>query len=348
MPSDRPVIHPGAWWIWALGAAVAVTRTTNPLLLALMIAVAVSVVVVRGRIADLRLYLWLGALIITIRLVFRLFLGADPTGTVLFTLPHLDLPEWATGVTIGGAISAESLLAAFTDGLRLAAMVIAFGAANALTDVRRLLAMVPGALYEAGTAVTIGLTIAPRLVETTRRVTRAQELRGIPHQGPARIRRILVPVLASSLDGSITLAASMDSRGYGRVGGVDPTTRFLSATTLLGGLIGILIGSYGLLDTTSGLPGPVLLGGGIVLAIAGLRLGGKAVTRTRYRPDPWGSTSSAVAVAGITAAVLLAVGAVWDPSGFHPTPGSWPILPLTGVLAVAIAGLAAMIPGGDR
>ena len=32
-------LHPGAWWLWALGLATAASRTTNPLLLALIIAV---------------------------------------------------------------------------------------------------------------------------------------------------------------------------------------------------------------------------------------------------------------------------------------------------------------------
>ena len=27
-------LHPGAWWLWALGLATAASRTTNPLLLA--------------------------------------------------------------------------------------------------------------------------------------------------------------------------------------------------------------------------------------------------------------------------------------------------------------------------
>ena len=36
LPRD---LHPGAWWLWALGLAAAASRTTNPLLLALVLAV---------------------------------------------------------------------------------------------------------------------------------------------------------------------------------------------------------------------------------------------------------------------------------------------------------------------
>ena len=39
-------VHPLAWWGWALGLAVAVTRTTNTLVIALLVAAVVLVVVV--------------------------------------------------------------------------------------------------------------------------------------------------------------------------------------------------------------------------------------------------------------------------------------------------------------
>ncbi|MPZ53172.1 MAG: energy-coupling factor transporter transmembrane protein EcfT [Acidimicrobiia bacterium] len=339
-------IHPAAWWVWALGVAIAVTRTTNPLIHLLLVAATLAVVSIHGRMRDLRLYLVLGLLIVITRVGFRVFLGSDPTGDILFSLPRIDLPGWMTGVSIGGPVSTESLLAALFEGLRLGVMVIAFGAANALTDVRRLLALVPGALYEAGTALVIGLTIAPRLVETTRRVARAQELRGIAVRGPSRVSRIMVPVLVGSLDDSVTLAASMDARGYGRVGAVDRKTRLQSASALLSGVIGVLIGSYALLDTTSGLPGPALLLGGVILAGIGVRVGGRGVNRTQYRVDVWNGTSLVITVIGVAVAVAVSIGAVIDVAGFHPSPGTWPELPIlaagafiTAIIPVALRGV---------
>jgi energy-coupling factor transport system permease protein len=40
-------LHPGAWWTWALGLAVAASLTTNPWLLLLVVAVAGFVVALR-------------------------------------------------------------------------------------------------------------------------------------------------------------------------------------------------------------------------------------------------------------------------------------------------------------
>src|SRR6185436_19367571 len=37
-------LHPGAWWVWALGLATAASRTTNPFVLLLVVAVAGYVV----------------------------------------------------------------------------------------------------------------------------------------------------------------------------------------------------------------------------------------------------------------------------------------------------------------
>ena len=44
LPRD---LHPGAWWIWALGIATAASRTTNPFLLGTALAVICFVVVSR-------------------------------------------------------------------------------------------------------------------------------------------------------------------------------------------------------------------------------------------------------------------------------------------------------------
>ena len=43
-PTLPRAVHPAAWWGWALGMAVAVSMTTNPLLLLLALAVVALVV----------------------------------------------------------------------------------------------------------------------------------------------------------------------------------------------------------------------------------------------------------------------------------------------------------------
>ena len=115
-------------------------------------------------------------------------------------------------------MTAESLLAGLYDGMRLAAVIICVGAANSLANPRRLLASLPSALYEVGTAVVIALSLFPQLAESVQRVRRARRLRGDPGRGIGALRRIVVPVLEDALERSLSLAASMDARGYGRSG----------------------------------------------------------------------------------------------------------------------------------
>ena len=96
-----------------------------------------------------------------------------------------------------------------------------------------------------------------------------------------------MPVLESALERSVELAAAMDARGFGRATG-NRRTRLVTGGLTSGGLLGVCIGSYGLLDAGSppalGLP---LLLLGVVLAAGGLVVGGRRATRSRYRPDPW-------------------------------------------------------------
>ena len=71
MRRDARFLHPGAWWVWALGLAAAASRTTNPLLLLLIIAVAALVVEARrpdapwGR--SFSFFLKLGIIVVIVR-----------------------------------------------------------------------------------------------------------------------------------------------------------------------------------------------------------------------------------------------------------------------------------------
>jgi energy-coupling factor transport system permease protein len=313
-------LHPGAWWVWALALAVAASRTTNPLLLGLVIAVAGVVVANRRSDAPwalaFRLYAYVGAVIVVTRVLFRILVGGEDGGHVLFTLPRIPL---TAGFVLLGPTSAEALLAGCYDGLRLAAMVVCVGAANALANPKRLLKAVPGALSEVGTAVTVALTVAPQLVESVQRVRRARRLRAGRTRGVRAVKGIVVPVLADAMDRSLRLAAAMDSRGYGRRGYLSPKLRALIAGCVLAGLAGVCVGVYGVLDGTSSWLGVPLLAAGLVVAVAGFALGGRRVRRTAYRPDPWGWPETLVALAGAGACGLLLVSARVDPATLYPS-----------------------------
>jgi energy-coupling factor transport system permease protein len=340
-------LHPLAWWIWALGLATAASRTTNPLLLGLIIAV--LVVVVNARRSDapwarlFRMYLVAGLFIVGLRVLYRILFGGDYGTHVIVVLPEIPLPDWAVGIKIGGTITVESVLAAAYDGLRLATLLICIGAANVLADAKRLLRIVPNALYEIGATLVVALTVAPQLVESVLRVRRARRLRGGRTRGVRSFLGLFLPVLQDALDRSLGLAAAMDARGYGRTADVPAATRHLTSALLLAGLGGICVGLYGLLDGTAppalGFP---MLAVGATFGLAGLWLSGRRIRRTAYRPDVWERAESLVAATGIAAAVVMAFAEGVNPENLNPSlvPLQWP--PFAPVASLGI--LVAMLP----
>lgn len=343
-------LHPGAWWIWALGLAAAASRTTNPLTLGLILAVAGFVVVARRGDAPwalaFRLYLILGAVIIAMRVGYRVIFGGGEGPTVLVTLPEIPLPPWAAGIRLFGPVSLESLLGGFYDGLRLATMVVCLGAANALANPKRLLKAVPGALYEVGSAVVVALSVFPQLAESVLRVRRARRLRGGAGSGRRALHGIVVPVLEDALDRSLQLAAAMDARGYGRSGDTPRGVRLLTGTLTIVGLIGVCVGVYGVLDgsapRTLGVP---MLLAGLAVAGAGFAVTGRRVRRTRYRPDRWRLAELVAAGAGVAVGVVLFLTSSIDPANINPTlkPLTWPQLSPYVVLGVLAGALPAWL-----
>lgn len=346
--------HPAAWWLWGLGLATAASRTTNPALLLLVVGVCAFVVAERRDPSapnPLRAFLLIGAGIVVLRVLVTIVLGNGVYGdTVLFTLPRVPLPEWAAGVRLGGPVSLEPILYAVYDSLRLTAILACVGAANALASPRRLLRHLPATLYDVGTAVVVGLTFAPRLLSDARAVRDARRLRGHDGRGIREVARLAVPVLETAFERSLGLAASMESRGYGRAVHSTPTSRRVASGLALTGLAGVLGGLYGLLDASAGgVLGLPLLLVGVVLATASLVVGASREERTGHRRDPWSWTETVTVCAGAVPGVVLVLAGLWGWDGIvPPQSASVPHLPLTAVLAIVVAAAPAFVTPPPR
>lgn len=336
------LVHPAAWWIWAALLAAAAMRTTNPLVLGAILAVVAFVVAARrlppplGR--SFAAFVKLAAFVVVVRVVLQILFGARVPGHELFALPSVELPRWAAGVSIGGPVTVELLVDAVTQSLRLATILVCFGAVNSLASPYRLLRSLPAVLYEAGVVVTVALSFAPQAVVQAGRVREARRLRGRPTSGLAGVRGIVLPVLEGALERSVALAASMDTRGYGRRADLAPSVR---RATTVGGLLGMLavcVGCYGVLDAAApaalGLP---LLGAGTVVLASVLFATGRRSPRTRYRPDPFALPEWATALSGVLALAGVVVTGRIDPAAL--TMPVWP-LGLPAVPLVALAGIA--------
>jgi energy-coupling factor transport system permease protein len=236
------------------------------------------------------------------------------------------------------------LLTALFDGMRLFAVLACVGAANSLADPRRLLKSVPGALYEVGVAVVVALSVTPSLLVELHEVRQARRLRGRADRGMRGAAGAALPVLGAALERSVALAAAMDSRGYGRTSHRE--SRRLPGVLTVVGLIGVLLGTYGLLDAGSpGLLGLPLLLVGTATAIGGLAAGHRDNPRTRYRPDPWGAPEWAVSLAGLIPAFVLTAAAIQGLSALTgpASPPGWPVLPLLPAVAILLAAAPAWL-----
>jgi energy-coupling factor transport system permease protein len=100
------------------------------------------------------------------------------------------------------------------------------------------------------------------------------------------------------------------------------------------------------MDATSpaalGLP---VLAAGAAVAAAGLTLGGRRSTRSRYRPDLWGAQEWVVSASGLVAAVGVLIGVALDPAALAPStsPLVVPTLPVVPTLALLVALLPAWV-----
>ena len=339
------LLHPAAWWLWALGLAYAAMRTTNPLLLVEIAAVAGLVVSARRSPAPwadaYALLLKLAALTVAVTMVLQVLIGVRAPGHVLFRLPTVSLPSWLAGLSLGGPVTGEALLAAFTDGLRLAVLIACFGAANALAHPARLVRILPAALYEVGVAVVVAMTFVPDLAESVARVRRAQRMRGRSLAGIRGLRGLLVPVLEEALERAIELAASMDSRGYGRRAQQPAAVRRAGAAALLTGLGAAVVGTYRVISAGgTDRAGLALLVGGPVVALSGGLLTGRRGGRTRYRPDRWGGAEWLVVGCAAAAVLAYQFGLPAAPAGVQLR---WPDLPAVAFLTTLLAALPAVL-----
>lgn len=185
-------MHPGAWIVWSLGAALATMTTTSPFYLAILLACAWVVHSAHQRTGpearSFRIFLIVGAVTLATR-------------TVLVLL---------------GPVTAGSITTAFLEGLRLAVLLVVFGAFNSVADPYGVLKLAPRRFHEAALAAALALSIAPRTIASIARVREAQQMRGIRVGGWRTVPALAVPVLETGMEEAVVLAESMDARGHGR------------------------------------------------------------------------------------------------------------------------------------
>ena len=86
-----------------------------------------------------------------------------------------------------------------------------------------------------------------------------------------------------------------------------------------------------------------MLLGGLALSAVGLRVGGRRVRRTRYRPDVWRRAEWLVLSCGVVPMGVSFFASSVDANNLNPSldPLTWPQLPLLASLGVLVAAIPA-------
>lgn len=301
--------HPASWWLVGLTIAFSATLTSDPFALLMLCLFSTLFIYLGARqqisktksLTSLRFYLTLASAVVITRLLFRLvFNFAVPSDAILFYLPRLQLSlGFGSPIEFLGPISAKALTQGITEGLRLATIILGIGLATVLANPRKLLKSMPAALFEIATSVAIAINLAPQLIKSITRVRKARQLRG-RSSGVSALAGIVVPVLEDTIQNSLALAASMDSRGFGNAS--NSVSKLLTGIISIASISLMAIGSYLLI--TQGNQNFYLLAIALVLAATSLSIGSLNSTRTRLISNTFSKWD--MAPIGFSVCILIA------------------------------------------
>ncbi len=289
--------HPGAWAAWMSSAMLMVLVTSNPLYHA-TIALCALVVYARFRSArtkHLDVLLIVGVVLSMLSIPLNLVAGS--TGpTEIFVLPAVTFPGWLGSVTLGGRVTAESLLYAVDQSIALMAILCVTCAFNAGVDHFQLLKLTPPGLAQLGVIVSVGLLLVPETLARVRSLREAHTARGrgAGWAAPAS----LLSLLSDGLDRTVQRAESLDARGFGALAlPARPNETAIS----MGGLVIAAVGAFSWYYAEDARP----------LAAVGLIVGALMVASMVWRQAARGTARRLFVVAMQRTDVLVAVSALF-------------------------------------
>lgn len=181
--------------------------TTNPVYKVMTLAAALSVLAAGVGLRRTR-GLLLAVLFIAAFATVLNFVSAHLGATVLFELPA-QIPA------LGGPYTLEALVFGGVGGITIAAAILSAAPFSLLLDSSEVMDALPAPLSRTGVAIAASLNLVPAVATSFVQVTEAQRLRGWKPRGPRSWMEVVVPVVLTSVEGSIQLAESMEARGFG-------------------------------------------------------------------------------------------------------------------------------------
>lgn len=281
---------PISWWLLAITMAIVAGVSQSAFTqIAICVAALVAILIFREEAPwsrSVKFYLFLAGFVVVARVLFRIVFNIqNPQDPVALNLPGFSINlGFGPPVEIFGAVGVQALIGGATDGLRLAAIILSIGMASSLANPRTLLRSTPSALYEIASAISVAINLAPQMIASLQRVQKARSLRG-RSKGLGSMAGTVIPVLEDAIDSSLSLAASMDSRGFGRRGNLSKSLVLGARLSSLMAVGFLSIGGFALLIGQTQTLGWVLLSLGIASSAASIRINSKTRIRTRFETE---------------------------------------------------------------
>ncbi len=340
VPDERVVgrWHAGVWMVWALAAAACVELAPSPVYVALVIGIAGLAVAMHARPGPYArafpVLVGVGVFFAVARMVLTA-LTSHGVGEVLFTTPDVTLPRLLGGFTVGGTIEVAVIVQSLAEGFAIVGVMAVFGAFNSVVSHSELVQSTPRAFYEVGLVVVVALAFVPSTlaaIADVRDADRARTGGRVVRRG--RLLRQILPVLELGMERAVTLAESMDARGFARTG-AGPRDRVagwcgVASLLALAGAFVALVGDRRTIAAVVGGAGAVGLVVAVLLASAGTE-------RMRYRPRRMAPADWLVATVVVLAPVALAVCSITGDGSLRwvgSEPLRWPPLHAAPALAL--------------
>jgi energy-coupling factor transport system permease protein len=192
---------------WSAACLVIVLFTTNPAYKAMVLAAAIASLAAGVGLRRLR-GLFTAVVLIGAFAVALNFVSAHLGTTVLFTLPS-QLPA------LGGPYTLEALATGASGGLTVGAAILSAAPFSLMLASHEVMDALPASLSRTGAAIAASLNLVPSVSASFMQVSEAQRLRGWRPRGPRSWAEVVIPVVLTSVEGSIQLAESMEARGFG-------------------------------------------------------------------------------------------------------------------------------------
>ncbi|HVA87407.1 MAG TPA: ATP-binding cassette domain-containing protein, partial [Candidatus Saccharimonadales bacterium] len=192
---------------WSLAALIIVLGGANPIVRALVALAALNLLITRAPsdrpLRPLLLGLALAGAFATLLNVLLAHAGRD----VLVSVPDA-IP------LIGGPITLESAAFGVATGLGLVAAILSVAPLSLVLEPHELLDAFPAKLERSAIALATALNLVPAIRRSATGVIEAQRLRGNRPTGRTAWARMLVPIMLTTIDGSLQLAEAMEARAF--------------------------------------------------------------------------------------------------------------------------------------